>query len=107
MSNGVLVTVVLSFKPGAGEPFLDAMGQMLQDTRKHKGFRTIRLDRNENDRDKVILNEVWDSAADYRAYLAWRESRGESLEGLAELLTAPAQLDIWNLPVIEVIGAGA
>lgn len=105
MSNGVLVTVVLSFKPGAGEPFLEAMGQMLQDTRKHKGFRTIRLDRHENDRDKVILNEVWDSAEDYRSYLAWRNSRGESLEGLGDLLTAPAQLDIWNVPVLEVAGA--
>ena len=96
MSDGVFVTLTFSFKPGAIDQFVEIMPAMFKDTMARKGFREIKALRNQDDPDRIIFIEEWDSAQDYRDYVAWRTGRGEGLESLEQVLAAPPELYVWD-----------
>jgi quinol monooxygenase YgiN len=96
MSDGVVVTLVFSFKPGGADQFAQIMPTMFKDTMERKGFRAIKALRNQDNPEQIIFIEEWDSTEDYRAYVAWRTSRGEGLDSIGEALSAPPELYIWD-----------
>jgi quinol monooxygenase YgiN len=96
VSDSVVVTVIFTLKAEAVEPFAAALKAMFLDTKKKKGFRSIRLDRNSSEPDKLLLLEEWDSAEDYQVYIDWRTERGEGMDSVLTISTAPPQLAIWN-----------
>ena len=99
MSDGIIVTINFSFKPGTAQAFAAALPGMFEATRARKGFRSIRAVLGQADPDRMLFVEEWDSAADYQAYLDWRSSRGEDLSSMEAMLTAPPTLEIWDKPV--------
>jgi quinol monooxygenase YgiN len=100
MNHGILVTMILSLKPETAAPFLVSLEAGFADTKLRKGFRSIRVDRHQQDPNKVILREEWDSAQDYGDYIAWRTERGD-MEAFASVLAAPPQVDIWTERVAQ------
>ena len=94
MSNPVTITLVLNFKPEATAPTCAALTEMLKDTKKFAGFRTIRIMKHKTDPNQVIFIEEWDSEDAYMKYIAWRTERGE-MDGLASALTSPPKMEVW------------
>jgi quinol monooxygenase YgiN len=81
-----MVTVEFVFKPGAADAFCSSLPEMLKDTAKRPGFRDIQVVRHKEDPNRVLFVEHWNSEADYNAYLAWRQQRGD-MDKLAEAVT--------------------
>lgn len=100
MSDGVLVTMVLTIKPEATAAFIPNLQAMFADTKLRKGFRNIKVERHQMDANKLLVVEEWDTAQDYQDYIAWRTERGD-MESIGEVLAAPPQLDIWTKRVAE------
>lgn len=96
MADGITVTIIFDFRPEAAEGFIAGLPGMLEQTRAKPGCRAIKALRSDADRNRVIFLEEWDSLADYQAYIAWRESRGESLEAMQAALSGPPHFDIWS-----------
>jgi quinol monooxygenase YgiN len=96
MSDSVIISVLFSLRPEAVEPFGSDMQGMLNDTRKRKGLRSVRLDGNSSDPNKLLLLSEWDRLEDYENYVAWRAGRGETYDLVLPISTAPAQREIWN-----------
>ena len=99
MSDGIVVTLIFAFKPGTAEQFTAIMPEMFKDTRARKGFRAIRAVRNQQNPDRIIFIEDWDSLQDYQDYIAWRNSRGEGLAGMESVLLEPPTLEFWEKTV--------
>jgi quinol monooxygenase YgiN len=94
MTNPVTITLVMNFKPEATAHFLGAIPEMLKDTKKFPGFRTIRVMKNKTDPNQVIFIEEWDSEEDYMKYIAWRTERGE-MDAMGTALVSPPKMDFW------------
>ena len=97
MANGVMVSVVLNLRPEAVEPFRENLQQMLEDTRRRRGFRSSRLDVSCEDPNKLQLLSQWDSLEDYENYVGWRAARGESYDLVIPISTAPPRREIWRM----------
>jgi quinol monooxygenase YgiN len=95
MIDGITVTLLYQIKPDAVDDFCAKIPGLLEDTRKFKGFRDIKVLRHLDDPGKVIFIEQWDSAEDYRAYLDWRRQTGIS-ENTDAILAGPRVLDLWG-----------
>ena len=95
MSDGVTVTVVLTCKPEDIEGFCTRLPEMLEGTRTYAGFRDVRVLRNMDNPDQIILIEDWDTAEAYQAYVAWRTETG-AMDGLQAIIVAPPQTDFWD-----------
>ncbi len=89
----VFVTFDIELKPEAADPFCDGFQAMLEDTVKFKGFRTIRVVRHAENKNRVFLFEEWDSVADYETYIAFRTERGD-MDMLSQIATS-VKLDYW------------
>jgi quinol monooxygenase YgiN len=96
MADGVKVTYVMNLKPEVAQPFCDSMPQMLPDTRAFKGCRSVNCYRNNDDPNKIILIEEWDSKADYEKYLAWRASQNPD-RNVADMMTSASAPEYWTL----------
>jgi quinol monooxygenase YgiN len=94
MSDGVTITMAITLKPEAVEPFCSGMPEMLKDTVKFAGFRDIRVVRNKENPNQVLLIENWDSEDAYKAYIKWRTERGD-MDAMAGAVAAPPKLDVW------------
>jgi quinol monooxygenase YgiN len=94
MTDGAIVTLIFNFRPEAVEPFCAALPDMLKETSKRPGFRSIRIVRRPEEPNQVLFIEHWDNAEAYQGYVAWRTERGE-MDGLDAVLTGPMQLTIW------------
>lgn len=90
MSDGVTITMILDCKPEAVEGLAVGLPEMIKETATKQGFQSIRILRNAN---KIILVELWDSEADYNAYIAWRTERGD-MDGLGQAVNG-VELNIW------------
>ena len=77
MSQGVTVTLEMTFNPGVGEAFTASLPETLKETAARPGFRNIRAVRHKDDPDRILLIEQWDSVKHYEDYLAWRTQRGD------------------------------
>jgi quinol monooxygenase YgiN len=90
----VTITLVLNFKPEAAAPFCSALPEMLKDTKKFPGFRSIRIMKHKTDANQVIFIEEWNSEEDYMKYIAWRTETG-AMDGMATALTSPPKMEVW------------
>ena len=95
MSDGIIVTMVLTCKPEEVEGFCGRLPEMLKGTRAFAGFRDVRALRNMDNPNQIILIEDWDTAEAYQAYVAWRAEAG-AIDALQAITTAPPQTDFWD-----------
>ena len=96
LADGVKVTYVMNLKPEVTEAFCASMPQMLPDTRAFKGCRNVNVYRSNDDANKIILIEEWDSKQDYEAYLAWRAEQNPERK-TSDLFTTPSAPEYWTL----------
>jgi len=100
MADGVMITVEFVFKPGTVDAFCATLPDMLKDTARRPGFRDIKVVRHNEDPNKVLFLETWDSEGHYNAYLAWRQERGD-MDALAQAVTS-FQVNFWPQLVTRV-----
>jgi quinol monooxygenase YgiN len=94
MVGPVTITLVLNFKPEATTQFCSALPDMLKDTKKFAGFRSVRIMRHKTDANQVIFIEEWSSEEDYMKYIAWRTETG-AMDDLASALVSPPKMEVW------------
>ena len=61
MSDGVTVTFVMNLKPEVTGPLLERFAEALPATRAFPGCRSVKVFLNDEDPNKIILLEEWDS----------------------------------------------
>ncbi|MBA2933778.1 antibiotic biosynthesis monooxygenase [Sphingomonas sp. CGMCC 1.13654] len=98
MSDGVTITFEMILKPGMGDVVVERLPAMLDETEQRPGYRDIRVVRHKDNPDRILLIETWDSEGHYRDYLAWRASRGETMEAILE---APPVMNVWPTMVVR------
>lgn len=98
MSEGVTITTVMPVKPGTGEQFTAFLQEMIRGTAQRPGFRSARLLRHKDDKDRIMVLHSWDRAEDYEAYVKWRAMRGE-IYSEKDAFASPATVDIWTTDV--------
>lgn len=91
----VTVTLELTLKPEAVNTFCAQISEALEDTRKFAGFVDICIRRHADDPARIIFVEEWETRAAYEAYIAFRTETG-MMDSMAEILTLPPRLDIWD-----------
>jgi len=94
MVDAVTITLVLNFKPEATTQFCSALPEMLKDTKKFSGFRSVRIMRHKTDANQVIFIEEWSTEEDYMKYIAWRTETG-AMDALVSALVSPPKMEVW------------
>ena len=94
MTSPVTITLILNLKPEAAGPFCSALPDMLKETKRFAGFRSIRIMRSKTDANQVIFIEEWTSEEDYMKYIAWRTETG-AMNDLASALASPPKMEVW------------
>jgi quinol monooxygenase YgiN len=82
------VTLELSIQPGKTEEFIGIAAEAFKVTRTKKGFIDIVAARPNDDSDKLIFWETWETAADYEAYFNWRVEPG-FMDAIGPFMAAP------------------
>lgn len=95
MTDTVTITLTLTLKPEAVEPFCAGLPEAIKETAAFPGFGSIRIVR---DGDRVQFIETWATEAAYDAYIAWRTETG-MMDQMATLIAAPPQKEVWPLLV--------
>jgi len=96
MSKGVTVTATWSIKPELANAFAAFLGGMFPETRRHKGFRNIRLLRGDADPNQFVLIEERDESQDFHDYAQFRVETGDTAKLLA-MTASPPQMGVWAL----------
>ena len=96
MSEGVLATVTWRIKPELADDCVAALRGMFPTTRLKKGFRNIRLLRNEVDQNEFILVQEWDEVENHQDYMRFRTETGD-LAKLMAMTVSPPQIGYWSL----------
>jgi quinol monooxygenase YgiN len=104
MFEGVTVTVSFAIKPEFTDAFVESIRGMFPETRRHKGFRNIRLLRGDADPNQFVLIEEWDEAQNFHDYAQFRVETGDTSKLMAMTAALP-QIGIWALNPLA--GAGA
>ncbi|MGQ0846831.1 MAG: putative quinol monooxygenase [Sporichthyaceae bacterium] len=87
----VTVVLELNIQPDKADEFEKYLGSILVDTRARPGFQSIVTHRNTEDPAAFLAYEVWDSRADYEAYLGWRTENG-SMATIGSYLAGPPSI---------------
>ena len=82
-------------KPGRAIELIATLRQVLPDTLTHSGCEEIRLWRDQDDQDKVVSATRWTTRADYEAYLAWRDGKGDTAM-FREMLIKDMEISYYN-----------
>jgi quinol monooxygenase YgiN len=90
MSDGVTIIMDLDVKPEVVDGLAAGFPSMIDETAQRKGFRNIRIVRNDN---HLLLIEEWDSEQDYRDYIAWRTERGD-MDNLGTMVNG-STISVW------------
>jgi quinol monooxygenase YgiN len=90
---GVTVTVTFVLSDEYTPTFCAMLPDMLKDTAKRPGFRSIRVVQNKERPNELLFVEEWDSEGDYMDYIAWRRARGDT--NRPEGLVLSQKLDFW------------
>lgn len=98
MSDGVTITFEMNLKPGLGDVVAARTPAMIEETAQRPGYRDIRVVRHKDNPDRILLIETWDSEAHYRDYLAWRASRGETMD---QIFVSPPTIEVWPTTVVR------
>ncbi|MEV6217323.1 antibiotic biosynthesis monooxygenase [Nocardia sp. NPDC051833] len=81
----IQVTIDMSAKPGRYDDLRKWFVEHLAGTRSFAGNITVEVARNQDEPDRILFVEKWDTRANFEAYLAWREESGVIAE-LVEML---------------------
>lgn len=82
-------------KPGRGSEVISYYQATLSATRARPGMIGLRVVRNEEDPNKFMLIEQWDSKADQAAYAEWRATTPEVMAEFSEIIES-FSLDWWE-----------
>jgi quinol monooxygenase YgiN len=85
------VTLVFKCQPGMGEGLLEVFSTSLADTRSFDGCLSVNTFVDADNRDTIILDEVWESRAQHEVYLAWRIENG-MIDLLGPVLAEPLEI---------------
>lgn len=96
----ITITMEMPLRPGMLAEFQSAISAAIKQAAGRPGCRAIRVLPPIEGDDKALIIEEWDSAADHKAYLAWR-AEGNPAAGLAECLAGKPDVRFWG----EVIAA--
>lgn len=96
MSDGVTIIMTMDVKPEVVDGLAAGFPEMIKDTAKRQGFRSIRIVRSGN---KLNLIEEWDSEADYDAYIAWRTERGD-MDAMGSMVNG-VEKSVWPTLIVR------
>lgn len=91
----ITVTLELTLKPEAVEPFCTQITSALTETRAFPGFVDIAIVRHADDPVRIIFVEQWENRAAYDGYVKFRTETG-MMDQMAAVLAQPPRLDIWD-----------
>lgn len=99
MSEPIIMTLVITLKPGRVDEIYAAFPAMAEETRQFRGFRNLTIRRHADDPCKAIFIEEWESLADCQAYLDWRSTNNMSNSIRTEFAEPPI-LTIWPVRIV-------
>ena len=89
-----IVTAEFCGKVGAGHSLLACLSEMIPETRKKNGAISIDICVDQDNSDRVVLVERWDSRSHHENYVAYRKKRGD-IDKIMTMLSAPPKF-IWS-----------
>jgi quinol monooxygenase YgiN len=92
------IAAILEFtaQPGRREDALAVLVPQLGDTRRHDGNLGVDVLLDE-DADRFLLVERWESAAHNEAYQAWRQTPDGAIAGFGDLLGSPPVMRVYPI----------
>jgi quinol monooxygenase YgiN len=96
LSDGVKITFEMNLKPEVADEMCARLVDMLPETREFPGCRSVNAYRSDEDPNRIMLIEEWDSKEDYDKYLAWRNRDG-MMDAMKDIMTRPAKPDYWPI----------
>ena len=91
----VLCTVIWDIKPERKDAFVQTIGGMFPETRRHDGFISIRLLQSGTAENEFILVQEWRARQDHEAYVQFRAEQGD-LARLAVMTAGPTLIHYWE-----------
>lgn len=101
MSDSISITFELNLKPEVAAGFIGFGQGILQETRKYKGFRNVRIVQHKQDPNRLLFIERWENENAYNAYIAARTATGE-LAGM-QSLALKTETNFWPNLIAESI----
>ena len=89
MSQGVTVVVNWVVKPGLADAFVETLTGLFPETRRCRGFRSIRLLAGATASDQFVLTQEWDDAQSFQDYARFRAGTAEAEKSLAMVAVLP------------------
>tara|TARA_B100001559_G_C15885499_1_gene342772 strand:+ start:164 stop:472 length:309 start_codon:yes stop_codon:yes gene_type:complete len=93
------VTAEFISSEGKRDQLIALLGEMVPETRKKEGAISIEICIDQDNLNRIVILERWNSRADHEAYVAYRKERGD-IDIIAKLLATPPKF-IW-LDLIEI-----
>ena len=93
------VTAEFVAREGKREQLVDLLGEMIPETRKKDGAISIDICTDQDNPNRIVLLEQWNSRANHEDYVAYRKERGD-IDTIMKLLATPPKF-IW-LDLLEV-----
>ena len=73
----IAVTLEWNCKPDKGPELVEFLKSILPDTRARQGAQVVEMVVDQDNRDHVLVYELWDKKEDQQSYIAWRQERGD------------------------------
>ena len=89
-----VVTAEFTGKDGAGRALLECLSEMVPETRKKEGAISIDVCVDQDNSDRIVLVERWDSRFHHENYVAYRKERGD-IDKIMTMLSSPPKF-IWS-----------
>ena len=89
-----IVIAEFTGKDGAGPALLECLSEMVPETRKKEGAISIDICVDQDNSDRIVLVERWDSRSHHERYVAYRQERGD-IDKIMTMLSGPPQF-IWS-----------
>jgi len=89
-----IVIAEFTGKDSAGPALLECLSKMVRETRKKEGAISIDICVDQDNSDRIVLVERWDSRSHHERYVAYRQERGD-IDKIMTMLSGPPQF-IWS-----------
>jgi quinol monooxygenase YgiN len=99
MADPIIVTLIITLKPERPEEIYATFPAMVEETRKFKGFRSLKIHRHADVPGKAIFVEEWDSFEDYDAYRIWR-STNDASNAIRSHFAEPPVYNLWPIKIV-------
>ena len=92
----MVCVVIAEFKgrDGAGPALLKCLSEMVPETRKKEGAISIDICIDQDNSDRIVLVERWDSRSHHENSVAYRKKRGD-IDKINTMLSSPPKF-IWS-----------